>query len=274
MYDFTFYFYFCSCASVADKKFSGSPLIHYFPFQSLMNTEWNNALRHAYCNLRIEQYIITRDKLSKEIVPPAQSKRDSEELFEDALKSWENDSTCKQLKSIFSSIGSPEVDKIIGFACGTLRSTNDGRDKRQARCRATQHALLLTLKDIFMDRSGPTKSQIGCYVQDPGYSSIDKSIFKGHDISTLDDPRAFLAVDASACVVSCAPDAPIKEIVSDLARPAVLIWNQVYDEDRETFCSDPDSPRLRTMMLEFYDKHQFPGDREVFGDIAIYVRRK
>lgn len=37
--------------------------------------------------------------------------------------------------------------------------------------------------------------------------------------------------------------------------------------------TDPNSPRVREMIHNFYDKLEFPGDIEHFGDLAIYVRR-
>lgn len=37
--------------------------------------------------------------------------------------------------------------------------------------------------------------------------------------------------------------------------------------------TDPDTPRLREMIRNFYDELEFPNDREHFADLAIYVRR-
>jgi hypothetical protein len=37
--------------------------------------------------------------------------------------------------------------------------------------------------------------------------------------------------------------------------------------------TDPDSPRVRK-MLEGYDIHEFGGDKTLFSDIAVYIRKE
>jgi hypothetical protein len=36
--------------------------------------------------------------------------------------------------------------------------------------------------------------------------------------------------------------------------------------------TDPDSPRLRKFIQDFYDEAEFPGDKEHFGELAMYIR--
>ena len=37
--------------------------------------------------------------------------------------------------------------------------------------------------------------------------------------------------------------------------------------------SDPDSSRVREMFNDLYDSYDFPGEKEYFGDLVVYVRR-
>jgi hypothetical protein len=42
-----------------------------------------------------------------------------------------------------------------------------------------------------------------------------------------------------------------------------------------TFLSwtDPDTPRLRKLINDYYEEFEFPGDREVFGPLVMFIRR-
>jgi hypothetical protein len=57
-------------------------------------------------------------------------------------------------------------------------------------------------------------------------------VLNASGINVLDDPEGFLEVDSSTVVVSCGPNAPIREIVSDLARRDILIWYKIKDEEQ------------------------------------------
>ncbi|KAJ6573678.1 hypothetical protein B0H10DRAFT_1705766, partial [Mycena sp. CBHHK59/15] len=61
-----------------------------------------------------------------------------------------------------------------------------------------------------------------CFAQDPIYSVIDKQLLAQHNIACCDDPRGFLEVDKWSLVISIAPNIPVKQIITDLARPAVI----------------------------------------------------
>lgn len=69
--------------------------------------------------------------------------------------------------------------------------------------------------------------RIACYAQDPAYTKIDRLVLEGSGIGILDDPQAFLEADESTVVFSCAADLPVKQIISDLARPAMMIWEKL-----------------------------------------------
>lgn len=160
-----------------------------------------------------------RHKLTKEIVNAfsVQPHKEADEFFKMKQIIWESSEPCKQLRLILTSSKIPYITKIIGFACGSIAWSDDEQNTTRA---AFQHALILTLLDI-IGRANP--QQITCYTQDPSYLETDKFVLEKNGIAVLNDPKAFLEVDDSTIVVSCAPSVPIKQIVSDLARPAMLI---------------------------------------------------
>jgi hypothetical protein len=129
---------------------------------------------------------------------------------------------------------------------------------------------------------------LNCYAQDPDYTEIDKLVLKEHGITTLEDPRGFLEIESSTVVISICADVPVKQIVADIARPAIMIWNRVREVDNEppryvsylrfikllTYCStDGDSPRVRQMIRDGYDEYDFFLQDEHQGDIRIYIKR-
>lgn len=93
---------------------------------------------------------------------------------------------------------------------------------------AFQHALLLTLQH-FLQKS--SSHEITCIVQDPAYTDTDISALYSHGIEILKDPEGFIQADDSSLVFACAPDVPVRQIVADIARPAVLMWDRVSSSD-------------------------------------------
>ncbi len=93
-----------------------------------------------------------------------------------------------------------------------------------------QHALLLTLKKIFELKAGNAAS-IQCFAQDPVYTEDQASVLQACGIKVLDDPEGFIETDESTVLFSCSPNVPVKQIIADIAQPAVIIWNPVGDVD-------------------------------------------
>ena len=125
-------------------------------------------------------------------------------------------------------MGLKNVSKIVIFACGPI---SPGSEDPLAHRSAFQHALLCTLGDLLIN--GKRDAQKLCYAQDPAYTNIDRSVLKGAGIIILDDPETFLEVDNVSLVVSCGPDVPVREIISEIARPAVMIWDRVKRDKME-----------------------------------------
>lgn len=94
---------------------------------------------------------------------------------------------------------------------------------------ACQHALVLILRAFFAGRQQTAGEDILCFAQDPLYEDIDERILTDAGISVLENPRAFLEVDDASVVFALSLETPVRQIIADIARPAVLIWNRVEE---------------------------------------------
>ncbi|KAL5344101.1 hypothetical protein BJX70DRAFT_393522 [Aspergillus crustosus] len=251
------------------------PGIEYVSYQSLKaRIQSNRESPHlAFCNLRI-QHTLTRRSLAtgKEVLDfDLRSQDVVSHVFDTALRIWEESEAWAQVKTtILFSPAATKVRKIIGLGCGTM-GLPDGIP-HFSYGPAFQHAFLLTMKRLLQENC---IGEIMCGVQDPMYSDKDRVALGVRGIVVLDDPKGFLEVDDTSLVFACAPDVPVKQIVADIARPAVLIWDRVEEEDlqRPVLLTDPDSDRVRKMISQSYDTVDFPRD-ENFGDTVMYIRRE
>lgn len=201
-----------------------TPLIKYVPFQHLgSHSDFNRRL--AYFNLQIQYWARTRNKLSKQIISPSlQSYEEVKVYFGKVRNTWNGSQSCTRLKSILDST-LPQCSKVLGFALGEI-----SREVLEVwhQGPAFQHALLLTLRDV-LSLYNPEWSELVSYTQDPAYSEVDKLLLKSYGITVVDDPEGLLQVDDSSAVISCGPNAPIRQIVSDLAQPTLMIWDKVCE---------------------------------------------
>lgn len=148
--------------------------------------------------------------------------------FDAGVKAWEASEDCQQLRALFQTVPLPKVNKIVAFACSTMAmdGVGDGRNRQ-----IYQHALILTMRDIFENRSDAEKPvKVQCFAQDPIYTKIDEDVLGRAGITVLGDPRGFLEVDEQSVVISFAPNIPVRQIIADIARPAVMIWDRVKSE--------------------------------------------
>ena len=152
---------------------------------------------------------------------------------------WDASEACQHLVATFGKLAHteslPRVDKVVAFACG------NPSDVERAEESAREHAMVLSLRDFFVCREKQqeedqtTETGVRCYMQDPVYRDVDREVLRELGVTVLDHPRGFLEVDDSTVVVSGSPEAPIRQIVCDIARPAVMIWNKVCERPREGY---------------------------------------
>ncbi|KAK4038958.1 hypothetical protein C8A01DRAFT_16981 [Parachaetomium inaequale] len=281
------------------------PHLCYRSFQHLCDDILTSylSLQWAYCPTQLNYRMMERrihtesflDDLGREAPESVQN------AFEDGIKKWEASPQCIQLRALFDTMSLPTVSNIVAFACCTMAV------KVVQEHTVSQHALVLTLRDILQTRQQQDDDmerqhteqppEIRCFAQDPLYDDADEKILRRAGIAVVQDPRGFLEVNNQSVVLSFSPNAPVRQIIADLARPAILIWNRVSGEaddgerwsvtaplDRRLLRSetegspristDPESPRLWTMMGNHYDKVAELGPGGLFGDAVVYVRRE
>lgn len=183
--------------------------------------------RPPFCSLEIQHPSLKFKTDAKEPVNPwpTQPRETVAQAFWGHLQEWRESAIATQLVQILSShAATHQITKIVGLALGAISYHYDDRPRSYL-----QHALLWVLREWLTGRDGA--KDVVCYAQDPGYRSVDEDVLKEHGIEVIEDPRAWLEIDDESIVFSVSPNVPVKEIVADIARPAIIIWERVGFED-------------------------------------------
>lgn len=175
------------------------------------------------CSLQVyhnsEKLISGTEELFQDVTVPSYD--DLNATFKEQIQVWQASEMCKRVVQILDiSVGGQSIEKIVAVALGSLSKDNCHRS-------AFQHAFVLALHEWLHTR----QKSVRCYAQDPVYNAVDKVVLGAHGIEIIEDPHAWLEVDEQSIVLSCAPNVPVKEIVADIARPAVVVWDRVDSED-------------------------------------------
>jgi hypothetical protein len=168
-----------------------------------------------------------RDKITKEPVsnPFSTDYKTIGDFFKRSILTWEESEAYKQLKStLISAIAHVRSKRLLDLRVDQFLLVNNISWP-------TDLHLLLTVRDLLQEKDKKIKDDIACYAEDPAYTSIDKSVLEEYGIRVLDDAGAFLEIDDFSGVLSCAADLWVKQIVIDLARPAILIWDRFTEEE-------------------------------------------
>ncbi|OAL71454.1 hypothetical protein A7D00_4356 [Trichophyton violaceum] len=112
--------------------------------------------------------------------------------------------------------------------------------------------------------------EVQYFAQNPIYTSVDSKVLGEAGITIVADLEGFLQVDDAAVVVSLYPNAPVKQVVADISRPAVIIWD-VFTDDGDGL-TDPVSSRVEAFMQGFYQAYKFPSDDDNMRNIAVFTR--
>jgi hypothetical protein len=149
-------------------------------------------------------------------------------------KAWKN---CSEREILFKSVSAmahtAPITNIICIGNGPI----DGFPAS-----ICQHifagTLAIELAKIYTEAGIKLNQPIQIYAQDPAYDSMDIEILSDMNIEVLDDPKAFLAVNSGSFVLSCAPSAPVKQVIADLATedpskcPAAVMWGNDWRDAR------------------------------------------
>ncbi|DAA77314.1 TPA_exp: Uncharacterized protein A8136_6574 [Trichophyton benhamiae CBS 112371] len=226
----------------------------------------------------IRHPVFLRHDVTKEFIniKPTKDYDSVKKSFMDIQRRWECSDTCLQLRTALKDITLPQdliVNKIVAFACGSISGDRNSPSGayRAAKLRETslyQHAMLCTLQDTLKTRKGCHEVQ--CLAQDPIYTSVDSKVLGEAGITIVEDPEGFLQIDDTTVVVSLYPNAPVKQVVADISRPAVIIWD-VFTHDGDGL-TDPVSSRVEAFMQGFCQAYKFPSDDDNMMDLALFTR--
>ncbi|ORY60059.1 uncharacterized protein BCR38DRAFT_488248 [Pseudomassariella vexata] len=220
--------------------------------------------------------------------------------YHEVKKAWNISMVCLELRDLLEKLripggkdGKKGISKLICFGLGTMEEDFvDKLDPKPWRS-MTQHAALMTIVDLLEERQG---HRIPIVAQDPWYTEDTRDILECDNVDVAEGygSLAFTQIDSQTLVYSVNPSVPVKQIIADIARPAIMICNRIKPRSEEKtewepvqtgdtptkylapWCADEDSPRTREMAQE-YNTMNFP-DYETpepprFGDLKVYVRK-
>ncbi|OTA54015.1 hypothetical protein K449DRAFT_389547 [Hypoxylon sp. EC38] len=157
---------------------------------------------------------------------PARTTEDACRELDNAKTEWEQSEHHAQLQRPLASVKLPSsIKKVIGFALGPFSDPYC-----EWRCRI-QHSILMTIHQ-WASASMDDKMKPQCYVQDPIYSDQERKVLETMGVTVLDDPWGFLEADESSIIISIAPDVPVRQIITDISRPAIIIWDKKWVHER------------------------------------------
>ncbi|KAJ5114095.1 hypothetical protein N7456_002629 [Penicillium angulare] len=126
------------------------------------------------------------------------------QVFRDSNLLWQNSTTCKQLAGLVSSLlGATTVKKVLCFGLGDFCRTAPEWLKRQ--------------HDSWDETSDVT--------HDPDYTALAEDILTKKEFKIVGHHGAggFAEIDDESIVISAFTAAPVKQIIADIARPALII---------------------------------------------------
>lgn len=165
--------------------------------------------------------------------------KNADTVFEENRLTWSQSASCRLLQSRLEEVFSVrKVAKIICFGLGDMcrgppewyrrqmGSSEQELEAESIRPSTIQHSVALTMADMC------SANNIQLLAQDPGYTEEAKEMLKGKGFSIvgLFGAGGFAEIDDHSVVFSAFVEAPLKQIIADLARPALIITT-----DRTTF---------------------------------------
>lgn len=216
---------------------STKPQLLYHCVTSLLSVHRQDyfSARRAYLTVELAHSTEVRTQTNEVVSPwPASDYATVKVRFEQAKQSLEF--LVAQLKSALALVAIPPgINKIVALSCSSMTWVDD--DEAAKMPSIAQHILALKVRDFLATSYGSDASEIQCYAQDPIYTPVDEQVLSSQGFVVVDDPRAFLEIDEASVVICLSPDIPVRQIIADISRPAMLFWNRVTNEQADGSCS-------------------------------------
>lgn len=201
-------------ADAYKASFKRLPVFRYRPVNHL----YLNARYPTHFDKKAAYLPISLSSARYALPTPEYGRFTSKDFHQEIMADWWNAPfpVVKRLGEILDSTTVPPIHKIVGLACSTMETCQDAYTMGQ------QCSLLLALRNLLLERGH--SSVIACYVQDAAITDYQEQALRKEWIFVLDDPQAFLEVDETTAVVALSPIQPVRQIIADIARPAMMIW--------------------------------------------------
>ncbi|KAI3321798.1 hypothetical protein HD806DRAFT_501976 [Xylariaceae sp. AK1471] len=213
-------------------------------------------------------------------------------LFQQRNRTWSQSASCKLFKAQLKKLlGARKVTKVICFGLGDIsrrppawwreqnaKGTQES-ESSQMRGALVQHSVAITMADFIRNETG---KPVRLLTQDPRFLDESQSILEeeGFEVIGRAGAGGFAEIDEESVVFSAYVAAPLKQIISDVARPALIFVtnSDVLLNEKDQLYRDADSPRSRQMWKE-YTRWNFdiaPDGEELnqhLREIGIYARK-
>ncbi|KAI1453900.1 hypothetical protein F4805DRAFT_352954 [Annulohypoxylon moriforme] len=247
-------------------------MISYHSIRTLTSYEYQKFMfmfmfnpQTAYLPMQILSFTkVIENPFEYEEKRPMSSTDDLRLAFQEVERQWRTSEYHERLQAALTMLETPLVlDKVVALALGHIVAGSHINDRS-----IIQHALVSSLHST-LRRRGILTAASKRYVQEPGYTQKDRDVLSSEGFTILNDPQAFITLDESSILVSICPDPPVEDIVVDICRPGIILWDDVRKSHP---LSRRDSPRVVKMIKEEYYEVEFPY-HESLGNLAMYIRK-
>ena len=168
--------------------------------------------------------------------PQGPSRRETwilHEMFKSWKRRWRRTGPFRRLRKLIEATPFPEnTRKVVAFGGGAVPCRmREGADEVASRANQVQVALVQMVSERLSRQQGP---DFQGFAQDRGWQYIGKSDYQIPKVTMLPDPFGILEVDETTVVIAINPDIPVRQIIADIARPAVLLWRKLANSTMRT----------------------------------------
>ncbi|KAH9901937.1 hypothetical protein F4778DRAFT_781819 [Xylariomycetidae sp. FL2044] len=164
----------------------------------------------------VRRFVSKDDETIHHINEPPAPLPERFDAYKDMERQWRSSQHYGQLQELLATIKIPfTLTRAVALALGPLTVGSIVLEHR-----VHQHALVSAL------HPGLIVNSPELFVQDPGYAKEDEEVLRLAGFTVLGDPQAFLELDESSVLISINHDAPVEDIVVDICRPGIIIWNR------------------------------------------------
>lgn len=155
------------------------------------------------------------------------------QVFDEKHLLWQNSKTCKHLAALVQDIlGTNTVKKVLCFGLGDFcrsapewlkrqhGSWDEDSEVKNVMGSMIQHSMALTIAQLCCG-----DKKLPLLAQDPDYTEVAEEILTKKEFKIVGTHGAggFAEIDEESIIISPFAAAPVKQIIADLARPALII---------------------------------------------------